>query len=173
MHTLSDGTTVRGPGDLLDLPTGRLLEIYNELTGRQTKKFSSRTAGVEQTWKAIVSGLENGSLGVGGETERAVDEALEDSGVDGHRFDEAPEEPKRRTRRVRFDCQPLAEQRPPREGTKRGIVHSLLQSGATVEEVMEATGWSSRYAREAIRLLHSMHGYGLRQDEDGRVTVWS
>lgn len=70
-----------------------------------------------------------------------------------------------------FDLQPLEEVRSHRPGTKRATTIDLLsrEEGATVEEVMEATGWSYRTALEGIKLIHSYLGYGLREDDDSRI----
>ena len=47
----------------------------------------------------------------------------------------------------------------------------LLRNGATVEEVMDLTGWNVRQAREGISLLHTYCGFGLTQDSDGVITL--
>lgn len=58
-----------------------------------------------------------------------------------------------------------------RPGTKRAQTIDLLSrpEGATVEEVMEATGWPYATALEGIKLVHTYVGYGLREDDDSRI----
>ena len=44
---------IRKREDLEAVSTSALLETYNELTGKSTKKFASRAKGEEQVWKLI------------------------------------------------------------------------------------------------------------------------
>lgn len=39
--------------DIEQLPTEELLALYNELTGKATKRFANRDKGLEQVWKAL------------------------------------------------------------------------------------------------------------------------
>lgn len=58
----------------------------------------------------------------------------------------------------------------PRAGSKREAVSVLLANGdgMTVEQVMEKIGWDRRTAREGIRLLHLVCGFGLTEDATTR-----
>lgn len=141
MHTLSDGTVVREPGDLWEWPTKKLCALYNELTGEQVKRFSSRTVAVDRTWKALA---------------RHGAPANQEARAPKHRV-------------LTFEHEAAETQKPPREGSKRHVVLKLLEAGTTVEEVMVEIDSTRRYAIEHIRLLAKVHGYGLTQDEDGRV----
>lgn len=81
-------------------------------------------------------------------------------------------ERKRRGYRFVFAPRPVNEQRPPREGCRRRILFDLLdrEEGTTHAEVMKAVSLTERQAYEAIRLIHYVHGFGLRQDDTtGRV----
>lgn len=70
-----------------------------------------------------------------------------------------------------FNMPKGAEQKAPVEGTKRRIAFDLISrdSGATLEEVQEATGWNRRNTVEGIRLISKHNGYGLKQAEDGTI----
>lgn len=74
-----------------------------------------------------------------------------------------------------FNLPPAETQKQLRPGTKRKRTFDLLSrpGGATVEEVREATGWNHDQALEGIKLLNIYSGYGLREDDEGRVGVYS
>lgn len=62
-----------------------------------------------------------------------------------------------------------------REGTKRHTVMLLLTrtGGATLEEVMETTGWPERTALEGIRLLATYVGYGIEESDNGQIEAYT
>lgn len=80
------------------------------------------------------------------------------------------ERPKRGYRFV-FAPEALELQRPPREGCRRRIAYDLLarEEGTTHAEIMKAVSLTDRQAYECIRLIHYVHGFGLKQDETGRI----
>jgi hypothetical protein len=61
--------------------------------------------------------------------------------------------------------------RPPKAGTKRAILVDVLSrpEGATIEECMMAIGNDQQTCDSNIRNLHVFCGYGIREDEDGRI----
>jgi hypothetical protein len=73
--------------------------------------------------------------------------------------------------RKRFDWPPRGEVKKHRVGTKRAKALALLlrPEGATLEEVQETCGWDAANAYEGIKLLHGYLGYGVREDEQGRI----
>lgn len=77
----------------------------------------------------------------------------------------------RKKRGYRFVFPQNADFYPPRDGSRRRILFDLLnrEKGTTHAEVMEKVGLTDRQAYEAIRLIHYVHGFGLRQDDNGRV----
>lgn len=60
-----------------------------------------------------------------------------------------------------------------RPGTKRAKVIELLQrpEGASMEEIQEATGWNPAQAFQGVSLINSYVGYGLREDDQGRIYI--
>ena len=57
-----------------------------------------------------------------------------------------------------------------RPGTKRAwVVETLSTVGATYDEVMAHCGWDVRTAYEGITLIHKLLGWGLREDQNGRI----
>lgn len=85
----------------------------------------------------------------------------------------APAKKERKRRGFRFVFPKKDEIKSCREGTKRAQVVELLsrEEGATLEEIMAATGWSQKDAYEGTRLVHFYLGYGMKQDENGRVRL--
>lgn len=85
----------------------------------------------------------------------------------------APAKKERKRRGFRFVFPKKDEIKSCREGTKRAQVVELLsrEEGATLEEIMAATGWSQKDAYEGTRLIHFYLGYGMKQDENGRVRL--
>lgn len=60
-----------------------------------------------------------------------------------------------------------------RTGTKRAELIMMLKDGATFDECRDAFGWHRDLAWKHIRLLHTYVGFGLRQEDDGRIyLVW-
>lgn len=61
----------------------------------------------------------------------------------------------------------------PAAGSKRHTAYELIArpEGATIEQVMEATGWNKRNATEGVRLLNKHNGLGLVGDEDGVIKL--
>lgn len=86
---------------------------------------------------------------------------------------QAPAKKERKRRGFRFVFPKKDEIKSCREGTKRAQVVELLSrpEGATLEEIMAATGWSQKDAYEGTRLVHFYLGYGMKQDENGRVRL--
>lgn len=75
----------------------------------------------------------------------------------------------RKVRPMRFVFARSNERKNPKQGTRRHQLLELLLQGATFEEVQEKINWTRKQTYEAIRLIHYAHGYGLRQDETGRI----
>lgn len=79
-----------------------------------------------------------------------------------------------RTRKMNFTFSPESSVKPPRENSKRAKVLEMLKrpNGATHEEVMKAIDWDRITAYEGIRLLNKHNGYGLREDDNGRIHAY-
>ena len=65
-----------------------------------------------------------------------------------------------------------AEIKPHRQGSKRALAIALLSGGgATLQAIMDETGWSRRDAREGVYRIHTDLGYGLAEDEHGVIRL--
>ena len=138
----------------LDDLSGRdLVELYNALSDNPVKKFADKATALKRTWAMV-----------------------QEKGEAVAKRRGAPK------RGYTFDFSPKDEVRAPREGSSRAAVLALLVTGATFDEVMAATwgkrkGWDADKKRkttyEGIRLCHLSNGYGLRQDEKGRIFAFA
>ncbi len=81
----------------------------------------------------------------------------------------------RKVREMRFVFPAKDEIKGHRPGTHRSTLVELLsrEEGATFEECQKATGWDKKTTYEGIRLLHYYVGYGMKQDDDGRIHLKS
>lgn len=77
----------------------------------------------------------------------------------------------RKGREMRFVFPVKGEIKGHRADTHRATLIKLLSQdeGATFVECQEATGWDKKTTYEGIRLLHYYVGYGMRQDDAGRI----
>jgi hypothetical protein len=81
----------------------------------------------------------------------------------------------RKTRQKRFFFKPMSTgiKAPAEKSRRMRCLQMLLrEKGATLEEVMKSIEWTERQAYEGIRLCHYAHGYGLKQDDAGRVYAY-
>ena len=111
----------------IDWPSGRLVEIWNSLPGVQpVKKFRSRETAISRIWTAI-QGL--------GATLPAP----------------APAVPPVKASATK-KATPKDESAVAREGSRKAIVIGMLEKpdGASLAEIMEATGWQSHSVRGFI-----------------------
>jgi len=160
------GVKVSTPDDLFDLPSGVLVQKYNELTGKKTTKFSSKANGVRQVWAALhdVAQMEKIDAEI---------EALEAEAESKPLPERKPRKLRNKTgRRTRFNVAArghIVEHRAEQHSKRAKMIQVLRGSGATLEEVQELCHWDTRTAKDGIRLLHTKLGYGLREGEDGII----
>lgn len=177
---------------LAQLSTPALVTLFNKLaTDHSTdevalvKKFADR-ATAEKRVTALLekTGMQVVSVEGGVPTLAATDKPwTADADIDATRQAvepttapaPAPAKKERKRRGFRFVFPKKDEIKTARAGSKRAQVVELLSrpEGATLAEIMEATGWSEKDAYEGTRLVHFYLGYGMKQDENGRVRLVS
>lgn len=74
-------------------------------------------------------------------------------------------------RRTRWDLPKAKQIRKHRTETNRcKLVHLMSRkSGASFQEMAKATGWDYKTCYEGIKLVHKILGYGIIEDEKGRI----
>lgn len=168
LTSLVSDTRAAGKPFLDKLPTTVLLELFNNVTGKTTKKFASRDKAIEQTLKAIRE-LPEGRI-----MTTAAHLALIDEGDSGLDIKTTPDDtgvaPATRPEKgFRIKLPYSGKVRPPKEKTKRAaLLEKMLDKGISLEEVMSQFGWAKKDAYEGIRHIHISLGYGIDQYADGR-----
>jgi hypothetical protein len=118
-------------------PGGRLVEIWNSLTGVEpVKKFTDRKTAIARIWKAIQS-LQLASV----EAEETIAPAHE---VGSRRVAK-----KKATRKAKTSKKVPPDAKGVREGSKTAIILDLIRrpKGATLEDLMAAVGWQAHSVR--------------------------
>jgi len=134
-----------------------LVSLYNKLTGESVKKFSDRKAGIRRVLEAQKrSKVQEKPATIAVKRETVAKPA---STLDGP------------ARRKLISFPAATEVKPHRPGTKRAQVIDLLRKGATIGQVMTATGWGYKDAYDGIKLLHVYLGHGLEENERGVITL--
>lgn len=75
-------------------------------------------------------------------------------------------------RRKRFDLSPKEKIKTMRPGTGRARLASVLTQGATIRQVMDRFEWNYKTAHNRILALNEALGFGVREDEDGVITIF-
>jgi len=157
------------PEELAELvanwPASRLVEIWNNLPGvTPVKKFTDRATGVTRIWKAIQElGAPAAAWAQDTAREQGIEATSEEPGVaetaspveDAHvaprASDVAPADPESTDTTTSTETAPVGARKAPasREGSKGAIILGLLkrEGGATLEELMQATGWQKHSVR--------------------------
>lgn len=141
-----EGHEIRTPGDLEKLSSRQLVALFQQATGKSTKKFASRAKGLKQTWAA----LQQSSSRV---------EKIEEKGRKQESWGHG----------LSFRLPPRDVQKEPRPGTKRRKAFELLnkKEGGLFSQVARACGWERKDAYEGIRLLNTYCGFALWHDRVG------
>ena len=147
--------------DVKALSGPQLAQLYSELTSKTVKRFSDHGIAVKRTLEAFYD------LNPEYKEKREKSARGSEPKVKKVRVASGPRKMSL-SYPVGSDLSPAI--REPRGGSAREKCRDLLarNSGATVAEVMKATGWNLRQAIPGIRLLHHECGYGLRHEE-GRI----
>lgn len=143
------------------LKGNELVAFYNKLTGENVKKFSDRNTGLRRVKAAIAA-----AKPVEVEAKAKVEATKKDA--PSKTFEHGSI-----NRRVRFSASAKAEIKGHRQGTKRATLIKLLgrDKGASMAECEAATGWDYKTCYEGIKLLNTYTGYGLSEDEEGRIRL--
>ena len=118
-------------------PGGRLVEIWNSLTGVEpVKKFTDRKTAITRIWKAIQS-LQPGTA-----------EAQETS-TPAHNATKGRTAKKKASRKVKASTKANPDAKGVREGSKTSIILDLIRrpKGATLDELMAAADWQAHSVR--------------------------
>ena len=149
---------IKSPRDLNEFTGSELLGVFNEATGKATKKFASRAKGLEQTWRAI-SEKRNGA------TPKKKVKTVSDL----H---------KAQTRSkpgltFRLQRNPEREMSPPRASSTRFLAYEVIKNGdGSFAAIQKATGWSQKDAYEGVRLLALHNGHNLwSETKDGDINI--
>lgn len=76
-------------------------------------------------------------------------------------------------RKTVFNFPPRPPVRAYRQNTKRAALIALLNrpQGATFDEIMSGIGWAYKVAYENVKLLNDYVGFGLSEDDSGRIRI--
>lgn len=150
--------------NLNDMSGPELVAYFNQITGESVKRFATRDAGIKRITAALAA-MPPEEL-ASEEDSTAVDKPTPGKAAKTPRKEGAP-----KVRRAKFDFWPDETPKQTRPGTKRDRLLGMLRqkNGATIEEVMAEIGWCYRDAVDGIRLIHVYVGYGLSEDDNGRI----
>jgi hypothetical protein len=152
-------------------PASRLVELWNSFAGvapftdcKPVKKFENREKAVERIW-ATIQRLGNSIAPEPAEQAQPAADAKK-TGKPKAVKNAKP------TRKGKANKGKKAGARKPREGTHKAEVIAMLQrkGGATLEEIVKATGWQKHTVRGFISILGSKVGMKVtstRRESDG------
>lgn len=122
-----------------------LVKLYNELSGKKLKTFKDKPTAIERVSELLAQRLPPAQSKTKG-------------GV---------------RRKKRMSYPPMGEVKNHRAGTKRARVIQMLsrKRGATFAEIQDEIGWDYATAYEGVKLLHTYLGYGLEEDDQGRIRL--
>src|SRR5450759_3941587 len=142
-------------------PGGRLVEIWNSLTGvSPVKKFTDRKTAIARIWKAI-QGLQPASA------------EAEETAAPAHDVGKGRAAKKKATRKAKVQKKARHEAKGVREGSKTAIILDLIRrpKGATLEELMSAAGWKAHSVRGFLSaVVGKKMGFNVEstKGEDGK-----
>lgn len=151
-----------------------LVKAHNALSAKKVKRFASRGAGVKRV-KALVAG---------GAKPKATPAPAKASKAPAKKSKKAKttKAPAKKpaagktgvARRKPFNYPVTGEEiKGHRDGTKRAKVIAAMSraGGATIEEMMKATGWNYATCYRGIFMVHYDLGYGIKEDAKGRIRL--
>lgn len=156
------------------MPGPELVRTFNSIPGvRQVKKFSSRGAGVNR----ILTLQGSSALPVVSKAKvrktYVASEGVEMVDVDYSSLTKGRKRLPRGTYDMEADAE-KQESRNMRPSSGKGQLHEALREGATFDELLadeQFADWGPEKLHYTIRSLSWWHGYALRTDENGTITV--
>lgn len=158
----------KSTGKLEKMSGPELIKLHNELDpANPVKRFSSKDAGVKRVLALLAK------AGNAGAPAPSASMPKREAAPRPEVTETPAAAPATGNRRKVFNLAPRVRIKPHREGTKREAAIKLLSraNGGTFEEVQEACHWDYRTTYEGIKLLHVHCGYGLREDDKGRIRL--
>lgn len=147
--------------DIKGLNGRELVDLFNDLTGNSTKRFSTRAAGLKRTLAAY-DDAKGAKLATNYSGKAKTAKAA--------KVEVVPVGDVARKRRLTFEAKDLIKAHRP--NTRRAQVIQMLSrpNGASVQQVMDAIpDWDYKTAFEGIKLINAYTGYGLEEDVAGRI----
>ena len=137
----TDGETFGSGEELTKLaaewPGGRLVEIWNSLTGVDAvKKFTDRKTAIARIWKAIQN-LQPASV------------EAQETAAPAHDVGTGRAAKSKATRKAKGSKKAATDGHAPREGSKNAKILELLRqpNGTTLQDLVTATGWQAHSVR--------------------------
>jgi len=153
-------TSEKALGELaVTWPASRLIEIWNSLTGvTPVKKFTSRTLGIARIWK---------------ELQKLAGPEAETPATDAATAEPKAARKAKATKPAKTRKSAKPAKTPKAAGTnKKDTILALIgrKNGATLEEIMEATGWQKHSVRGAIATMGKTTKIESSKSESGART---
>jgi len=150
--------------DLQNMSIPELVDIYNQIAQKPIKTFRTKADAVRRVEEARAAQAMGST-----EVKRAKKKTVSKKTGKKKNQDGSETSGRRGRPRAPFNYEPKDTIKSHREGTKRAQVIGMLREGATIEEIMQATGWKYRDAYEGVKLIHHQVGYGLEEKSTGKI----
>lgn len=147
--TKKENGNMKTESQLKELTGKQLVELYNEITGDNVKKFRDTATAVRRVLEAQEAAEKFRKT----PTKEQIEAEEKDAKTTSSSLSI-------------FNHTPSGTIKPHRAGTGRARLIEVLSKGATIEQAAKASGWNTSRVRVHIRELHNYCGYGLRVEGD-------